>query len=239
MSSTHTQDVVLSAELEAIAAAAHDRLRAEASEDLTGAGDAQRRVAEAAGAAITAGTALGAIAEAEHVGELRARRARRRDAQTCRARSEAQTRSGGRVRAGGQARGPTRSPPSRDRRGRRGIARNCPRDPGARDPERERQRVPGRGRGSRRRQRRRGVAARTSVPAAVHFGSVSGPRRVDASAGAVSATPALRRGRRALRLLRPDRLRPFWLCRGARARKPGTTDTRPAERSSFVASTRP
>jgi DNA-directed RNA polymerase specialized sigma24 family protein len=75
MSSTHTQDVVLSAELEAIAAAAHDRLRAEAGEDLPGAGDAQRRVAEAASAAITAGTALGAIAEAEHVGELRARAA--------------------------------------------------------------------------------------------------------------------------------------------------------------------
>jgi hypothetical protein len=75
MSSNHTEDVVLSAELEAIAAAAHDRLRAQAGEDVTGAGDAQRRVAEAASAAITAGTALGAVAEAERTGELRARAA--------------------------------------------------------------------------------------------------------------------------------------------------------------------
>jgi hypothetical protein len=56
---------VLSPELEAIATAADDRVRAEAGEDLTAAGEAQRRVAEAASAAIAAGAALGAIAEAE------------------------------------------------------------------------------------------------------------------------------------------------------------------------------
>ena len=66
---------VLSPELEAIAAAAHDRLRAEAGEDLAAAGEAQRRVAEAASAAIAAGAALSAIADAERDGELRARSA--------------------------------------------------------------------------------------------------------------------------------------------------------------------
>jgi DNA-directed RNA polymerase specialized sigma24 family protein len=64
---------VLSPELEAIATAADDRVRAEAGEDLTAAGEAQRRVAEAASAAIAAGAALGAIAEAERTGEQRAR----------------------------------------------------------------------------------------------------------------------------------------------------------------------
>ena len=73
MTSTQVGDGVLSPELEAIAAAAHDRLRAEAGEDLAAAGEAQRRVAEAAGAAIAAGAALSAIAEAERAGELRAR----------------------------------------------------------------------------------------------------------------------------------------------------------------------
>ena len=73
MTSTQAGDGVLSPELEAIAAAAHDRLRADAGEDLAAAGEAQRRVAEAASAAIAAGAALSAIAEAEHTGELRAR----------------------------------------------------------------------------------------------------------------------------------------------------------------------
>ena len=76
MTTAHTGDGVLPPELEAIAAAAHDRLHAQAGQDLSAEQDAQRRVAEAAGAAITAGAALGAIAEAERTGELRARQAR-------------------------------------------------------------------------------------------------------------------------------------------------------------------
>ena len=73
MSSSHTGDGVLSPELEAIAAAASDRLRAQAVEDVQVAGDAQGRVAQAASAAIAAGAALSAIADAERTGELRAR----------------------------------------------------------------------------------------------------------------------------------------------------------------------
>jgi DNA-binding NarL/FixJ family response regulator len=74
MTSTQVGDGVLSPELEAIAAAAHDRLHAEAGEDLAAVGEAQRRVAEAAGAAIAAPVALSAIAEAERAGQARARR---------------------------------------------------------------------------------------------------------------------------------------------------------------------
>jgi hypothetical protein len=73
MTFIQTRDTVLSAELEAIAAAAHDRLRANAGEDAAGADEAQRRLAEAATAAIAAGTALSAIAEADRTGEQRAR----------------------------------------------------------------------------------------------------------------------------------------------------------------------
>ena len=75
MTSTLVGDEVLSPELEAIATAAHDRLHAGAGEDLAAAGEAQGRVAEAASAAITAGAPLSAIADAEHTGQLRARRA--------------------------------------------------------------------------------------------------------------------------------------------------------------------
>ena len=60
MTSTQVGDGVFSAELEAIATAAHDRLRADAGEDLAAGGEAQRRVAEAASAAIAAGAALSA-----------------------------------------------------------------------------------------------------------------------------------------------------------------------------------
>jgi DNA-binding NarL/FixJ family response regulator len=65
----------LSPELEAIAATAHDRLHAQAGEDLSAIEQAGRRVAEAASAAIAAGARLSAIADAEREGELRARRA--------------------------------------------------------------------------------------------------------------------------------------------------------------------
>jgi DNA-directed RNA polymerase specialized sigma24 family protein len=73
MTSTQTTDRVLSAELEAIATAAHDRLHAEAGEDVAAAAEAQRRLAEAATAAIATGAALSAIADAERTGEVRAR----------------------------------------------------------------------------------------------------------------------------------------------------------------------
>jgi DNA-binding NarL/FixJ family response regulator len=75
MTTTRAPDDALSPELEAIAAAAHDRLQAQAGQDLSAKEAAQRRVAEAASAAIVAGAALGAIADAERSGELRARRA--------------------------------------------------------------------------------------------------------------------------------------------------------------------
>jgi hypothetical protein len=70
MTTAHAGDGALPPELEAIAAAAHDRLHAQAGEDLSAAQEAQRRVGEAARAAIW--SALGAIADAERSGELRA-----------------------------------------------------------------------------------------------------------------------------------------------------------------------
>ena len=72
--STVQSEVALPPELETIASAAHERLRARAREDLSGEEEAQRRVAEAASAAIAAGAGLGAIAGAERTGQLRARR---------------------------------------------------------------------------------------------------------------------------------------------------------------------
>ena len=75
MTTDHTGAGALSPELEAIAAAAHDRLRAEAGQDVSASEEAARRVAEAASAAIAAGAALSAIADAERDGEQRARRA--------------------------------------------------------------------------------------------------------------------------------------------------------------------
>ena len=75
MTTDHTADGALSPELEAIAAAAHDRLTAQAGEDLSAIEEAERRVAEAASAAIAAGARLSAIADAERDGELRARQA--------------------------------------------------------------------------------------------------------------------------------------------------------------------
>jgi len=73
MRTDHAANGTLPPELEAIAAAAHDRLKAQASEDPSGIDQAARRVAEAAGAAIAAGARLNAIADAERDGEQRAR----------------------------------------------------------------------------------------------------------------------------------------------------------------------
>ncbi len=66
-------DVELSGELEQIAAAAADRLRALTAGDLERDADLQRRVAEAASRAIAAGLSLAASPEAEQIGQRRAR----------------------------------------------------------------------------------------------------------------------------------------------------------------------
>ena len=66
-------DQPLPPELNAIAAAAADRLRAQCGDDPPPVDQHGQRVADAASAAIHAGAALGAIAEAERVGEERAR----------------------------------------------------------------------------------------------------------------------------------------------------------------------
>jgi hypothetical protein len=79
MTTDRTADGALSPELEAIATAAYDRLKAQAGEDPSAIDHAGRRVAEAASAAITAGARLSAIADAEHAGELRARQERSGD----------------------------------------------------------------------------------------------------------------------------------------------------------------
>ena len=73
MTTAHTADGALSPELEAIATAAHDRLHAQTGQDLSTIEEAERRVAEAASAAIAAGARLSAIADAERAGEQRAR----------------------------------------------------------------------------------------------------------------------------------------------------------------------
>jgi hypothetical protein len=64
MTTDQPADGALSPELEAIATAAHDRLKAQAGQDLSAVDDAGRRVADAR---------LSAIADAEREGEQRAR----------------------------------------------------------------------------------------------------------------------------------------------------------------------
>jgi DNA-binding NarL/FixJ family response regulator len=63
----------LSPELEAIAAAAADRVRASVDSDAPDFAGVDQRVRDAAGAAIAAGTPLGAIAAAEQQGQAQAR----------------------------------------------------------------------------------------------------------------------------------------------------------------------
>jgi hypothetical protein len=72
MPARQTTETPLAPELEAIATAAADRVRSQADATADD-GEPQRRVAEAASAAIAAGAALGAIAAAEQVGQARAR----------------------------------------------------------------------------------------------------------------------------------------------------------------------
>ena len=72
MPARQSTDTPLAPELEAIATAAADRVRAHADASADDS-ELQRRVAEAASAAIAAGAALGAIAAAEQAGHARAR----------------------------------------------------------------------------------------------------------------------------------------------------------------------
>lgn len=75
MSAIQTADETLAPELEAIAAAAAERVHAEARDDRAAAEQAQARVAQAASAAIAAGAGLGPAAEAEQAGQARSRQA--------------------------------------------------------------------------------------------------------------------------------------------------------------------
>ena len=148
MRTDRTADGALSPELEAIATAAHDGLKAQAGEDLSAIDQAGRRVAEAASAAIAAGARLTAIADAEHAGELRARQELRGDVlrQVTRA-GKRKAGSRPRIRTGHRPRWRTRALSPRDRHSRRDLARHHPRDPDPRDHHHN-QRATSRGGGS-------------------------------------------------------------------------------------------
>jgi hypothetical protein len=73
MSSRQHTNGALAPELEVIATAAAERLRAQTDGDTQRESELRRSVGEAAGVAIGAGLPLGAIAEAERAGETRAR----------------------------------------------------------------------------------------------------------------------------------------------------------------------
>jgi hypothetical protein len=68
-----TDQTTLAPELEAVAAAAADRLSAETDSNTNGQHELEQPVARAATAAITAGLSLAAIADAERIGQARAR----------------------------------------------------------------------------------------------------------------------------------------------------------------------
>jgi hypothetical protein len=187
MTTAHALDDALSPELEAIAAAAHDRLQAHAGQDLSAQEAAQRRVAEAASAAIAAGAALSVIADAEHTGRLRARRALSTDVlRHVTHAAEAQARGRQRIRAGHRSRRADRTLTPRDRHRRRGLARNRPRDPRPQQHKPERQRPTNRhggGRGDGRRRIRSASALRAparSQPRTVPGGRSRRGRSCDA-----------------------------------------------------------
>jgi len=73
MPARHTTQQPLAPELDAIASAAADRLRAHVDGDPSEHDRLQHTVAEAASAAIAAGVALSAVADAERAGQQRAR----------------------------------------------------------------------------------------------------------------------------------------------------------------------
>ena len=146
MPARQSTETPLAPELEAIATAAADRVRAQADAGAD-VGELQHRVADAGSAAIAAGAALGAIAAAEQVGLARAPRgARVRCAQTR------------------HARRPARTDPPRDRHRWRGRPWDGARHPG---PHRRRIRSATARTGARVGQRRRArtrIAARTRTP---------------------------------------------------------------------------
>ena len=73
MSESHTTDSPRTPELEQIATAATEQLRAQLDGDPAALDELRRRVADAASAAIASGIELAAIAEAERAGQQRAR----------------------------------------------------------------------------------------------------------------------------------------------------------------------
>jgi hypothetical protein len=115
----------LAPELEAIAAATADRLRAQTDGNTQGEQELQRSVAQAARAAIAAGLPLGALADAERAGHTRARRELgadllRRVERAARRKREADSEYEQAVVRRRQA----RTSPPRDRDGRASRARN-------------------------------------------------------------------------------------------------------------------
>ena len=141
MTTDHTGDGALPPELEAIAAAAHDRLHAQAGAGSIRSEEAARRVAEAAerrdrrrrGArarsptpSATASSAPARRLSADVLRQVARAAKRKQDADT--EYEQAIT-----------PRQPARTLPPRDRRRRAGLARNRPRDPHPRHPERERE----------------------------------------------------------------------------------------------------
>src|SRR5438105_4676923 len=98
-------DVELAGELEAIATAAADRMRALSDGDVERETDLRRLVGEAASRAIAAGLSLASIADAARLGhQARARGARQGAAAKGGARRGTQARGRARVRAGGRTR---------------------------------------------------------------------------------------------------------------------------------------
>ena len=187
MTTDRTDDGALSPELEAIAAAAPDRLHAQTGQDLSAIDQAARRVAEAASAAIAAGARLSAIADAERDGELRARHELSGDVLRHVTRAAKRKRdTDTRIRAGHRPRRPARTLPPRDRRRRPGLARHRPRDPHPRHHH------------HRQRAFRRAAVRRTANRAS----SPHSRRPSPASRRHVGARPGVRRPERAAQLLR-------------------------------------
>ena len=121
MTTDQTADGALSPELEAIATAAHDRLKAQAGQDLSAVDDAGRRVADAR---------LSAIADAEREGEQRARQELSADVlrQVTRAAKRKREADSEYEEAIGRGRA-ARTLAPRDRHRSAGLARHHPRDP--------------------------------------------------------------------------------------------------------------
>jgi hypothetical protein len=188
MTTAHALDDALSRpNWRAIAAAAHDRLQAQAGQDLSAKETAQRRVAEAASATIRRrrGTECDRRRQA-HPGQLRARRALKHGrAAADHPRGEAQARGRQRIRTGHRSRRADRTLTPRDRHRRGGLARNRPRDP--RPQQRKPKRGPGRI-GTENRSKS-GVGMLEGWPAGVSVRPASAARRLGQSRTAARRTP--------------------------------------------------